>query len=340
LSIQYLRGAAALAVTTFHALQWCDGGFEVGRAGVDVFFIISGVIMWRVTCAGGVTPFAFLARRATRVAPLYWIMTLTVWALALWWRGFLPEVLPGAGHLLLSLAFIPHYDPLGRAFPTLPPGWTLTYEAAFYVVFSAALCMPVRWRALTVTLILCAIVGAGFVLTDPAYALGANPMMLQFVLGVWLGVALESDVLPSRAWGVGWFALGLAAFAGLQATGFIDELWRPLIWGLPAALLVGGALTVEARGGVFRSPALQRLGDASYSLYLVHLPATAVVAHTLGWSRPWLFVPVALVVSVAAALACHAWIEQPLIRLARRGPIDAIYRRHVINRLDGRSAAD
>jgi exopolysaccharide production protein ExoZ len=104
-SVQYRRGAAALAVAAFHALQWCDGGFDVGRAGVDVFFIISGVIMWRVTAAPQLRPADFLARRVTRVAPLYWAATLTVWVLALWWRGFLPEVEPPIPHLLLSLAF-------------------------------------------------------------------------------------------------------------------------------------------------------------------------------------------------------------------------------------------
>jgi peptidoglycan/LPS O-acetylase OafA/YrhL len=64
-------------------------------------------------------------------------------------------------------------------------------------------------------------------------------------------------------------------------------------------------------------PILKRLGDASYALYLVHLPATALVAHTLGWERPWLFLPAALAASIAAAFACHAWIEAPLIARLR-----------------------
>src|SRR5450432_1983294 len=117
LSIQYLRGAAALAVVIFHALQWRSGGFEVGRAGVDVFFVISGVIMWWVTADGPVGPWAFLWRRLTRVAPLYWLMTLAVAAGALVSPAFLPEVLLGSRHLALSLAFIPHFDPYGRPFP-------------------------------------------------------------------------------------------------------------------------------------------------------------------------------------------------------------------------------
>jgi exopolysaccharide production protein ExoZ len=317
LSIQYLRGAAALAVVLYHALQWESGGIEVGRAGVDVFFVISGVIMWWVTAGGAAAPGAFLWRRATRVAPLYWLATFSVAALAVAWPAFLPEVLPDWRHLALSLAFIPHFDPRGRPFPLLPPGWTLTYEAAFYLVFAAALLVPERRRATAITAALLAIVAAGFLLSDPAYILGANPMLLEFAAGVWLGKRLQSGRLPGRAWGPVLAASGVGAFAALEITGFINELWRPLLWGVPAAAIVAGALCLEAQGGVRRSRALETLGDASYAIYLVHLPATALIAHTLGYARPALFVPAALAASIAAGLICHVWVEKPATRWLR-----------------------
>ncbi|MDQ2860355.1 MAG: acyltransferase [Pseudomonadota bacterium] len=317
LSIQYLRGGAALAVVLYHALQWESGGFEVGRAGVDVFFVISGVIMWVITADGETGPWRFLWRRATRVAPLYWLATLSVAALALIWPYFLPEVLLGWSHLAASLAFIPHFDPRGRPFPLLPPGWTLTYEAAFYLVFAAALLVPKRRRASAITAALFAIVAAGLLLSDPAYILGANPMLLEFAAGVWLGKLLETGRLPGRALGFALMALGALAYAALEISGFINELWRPLLWGAPAAAIVGGALCLEARGAMFRSRALKTLGDASYAIYLVHLPATALVAHTLGYDRPVLFIPAALAISIAAGLACRAWVEKPLLGVLR-----------------------
>ena len=321
LSIQYLRGGAALAVVLFHALQWESGGFEVGRAGVDVFFVISGVIMWLITADGAARPGAFLWRRVTRVAPLYWLATLGVAALALAWPAFLPEVLLGWRHLGLSLAFIPHFDPRGRPFPLLPPGWTLTYEAAFYLIFAAALLVPKRRRATAITAALFAIVAAGFLLSDPAYILGANPMLLEFAAGVWLGKRLETGRLPGPRWGFTLAALGVGAYAALEATHFVNELWRPLLWGAPAAAIVAGALCLEARGAVPRSGALETLGDASYAIYLVHLPATALIAHTLGYGRPALFIPAALAASIAAGLICRAWVEKPLLRLLRGRPL-------------------
>ena len=202
-SIQALRAAAALAVVAYHALQWCRGGFDVGRAGVDVFFVISGVIMWRITAGRPVAARAFLWRRFTRVAPLYWLATALVFVIALRWPLFLPEVKPGWGHLAKSLAFIPHLDPVGLPFPTLPPGWTLNYEAVFYLVFAACLWTPERLRARVVVAALATIVVAGFFFPDSAYFMGANPMLLQFAAGVGLGVAAQAGRLPSRAWGTG-----------------------------------------------------------------------------------------------------------------------------------------
>jgi len=236
------------------------------------------------------------------------------------WPGFLDNVLPGWGHLALSLAFIPHLDPRGLPFPTLPPGWTLNYEAIFYLVFAAALLVPKDRRARVVAGALLAIVAAGFLLDNPIYILGANPLLLEFAAGVALARLAEIRALPGRSWGLALIAAGLAAFAIPAMLGVWSEVWRPLIWGLPAAVLVGGALSVESAGGLPRWRPLERLGDASYSLYLVHLPVTAVVAHTMGTDRPWLFIPTALAVSIAAGFACRTFLETPLLHWLRDRP--------------------
>ncbi len=333
LSIQALRALAALAVVAYHALQWADGGFDVGRAGVDVFFVISGFIMWHVTAGRAVAPLDFLWRRATRVAPLYWLATLGVLAVALARPDFLPEVRPGWAHLALSLAFIPHIDPRGLPFPTLPPGWTLTYEAAFYLIFAAALAAPRPWRGRLVTGALAAATAFGFLVPEPFYFLGANPMLLQFAAGVGLGLAVEHRALPKSALaGAALIVAALGLWVAGQTGGMFTELWRPLLWGLPALLTVAGGLTLELRPGARPAPPrtarlITTLGDASYATYLLHLPATALVAHTLGWGRPWLFLPAAMAASLIAGLAARAWVEKPVLgflRSIRRQPARAL----------------
>jgi len=316
-SVQYLRALAALAVVAFHALQWLRGGFDIGRAGVDVFFAISGVIMWRITAGRSLSPANFAWRRFTRVAPAYWLVTLVVGAVAIWRPGFLAHVHPTFGHLALSLAFLPHHDPEGLPFPLLAPGWTLTYEAAFYLLFAASLAAKESVRAIWVTAGLAAIAGAGF-LYHPAYGLGANPIMLEFAAGLWIGKLSLARAIPGRAWAVALLAGGVAALAGEAASGYVNELWRPLLWGVPAAMIVAGAVSLESRGAVLAWAPLKSLGDASYSLYLWHLPVIALIAHAGVVRQPWLFVPVALAASIAAGLAGRALVERPAIALLRR----------------------
>jgi len=323
LSIQYLRALAALAVVAYHAMQWRDEGFDVGRAGVDVFFVISGVIMWGITAGREVSPLGFVWRRLTRVAPLYWVATLLVAGIAAVWPWFLPQVSADPRHLALSLAFIPHFDPLGRPFPTLPPGWSLIYEAIFYLIFTLALAGPRAWRGRVAVGGLTAVVASGILLNDPVYILGANPMLWQFAAGLGLGVALEHQALPSRPWGMALIAAALAVWAIIQSSGIFVELWRPFFWGAPATLLVAGALSLEANGGVREWGWLRRLGDASYAIYLFHLPAVAIVAHTAGFRHPWVFIPLAILAAVGAGLAAHYWIEKPLLTLARRAAVTA-----------------
>ena len=76
-SIQYLRGIAALMVTLHHTLAGIHGGVPIPllHGGVDIFFVISGIIMWRVTAERAVSPLAFMRRRLVRVVPLYWSVT-------------------------------------------------------------------------------------------------------------------------------------------------------------------------------------------------------------------------------------------------------------------------
>ena len=188
-SIQHLRGLAVFSVVVFHALQWEWIPFEPGQFGVELFFIISGFVMWFTTAGRETAPLAFMARRAARVVPLYWLASLTALTVVLIRPGAIPNVIPDSLHVVLSLAFIPHADPNGNPFPLLNPGWTLTYEAFFYLVFAACLTVPERWRAQAVTAIMLGVFLFGVRLMTWTYYFGANAEMLVFVAGIWLAKA-------------------------------------------------------------------------------------------------------------------------------------------------------
>ncbi len=322
LSIQYLRAVAALAVAAFHAAQWVKLNFDVGAAGVDIFFVISGFIMWRSTEGTGVRPLEFLRRRAVRIAPLYWVVTLGLAAAALLFPWRFPDVQPTWGHVLQSLAFIQHRNPAGLPFPILAPGWTLNYEAVFYLIFAACLLIPPARRLLVLTCALLSL-GLGGFFYLPAYEMLANPLILEFLAGVLLAKLMATDARPSR--GAGWLMLGAAlAWYGAMAL-FQSEwdFWRPLFWGMPALLLVAGLVAIETEGGLPRVRPLLALGDASYSLYLTHPLVIGAVAVTMGARLPWLFIPVSLALSCAVGWLCWRLFERPVTRTLNGPLIDA-----------------
>ncbi len=318
-SIQMLRAAAALMVTAFHACQWAHIDFAVGAAGVDLFFVISGFVLWSACEARPTTPAAFLAARARRVVPLYWIATLAVFGLALWRPQALPIVHPQARHLILSLLLLPHADPGGGPFPLLPPGWTLTYEAFFYALFALALAAPRdrRFQVLALGLLIGSLIGFGY---HGWYTLLANPLLLEFLGGVWLARMWGRGRFRRAPLALGWggIAAGVLALTVLQVAGVRDDFWRPVLWGPPAVLIVAGALRLDAGGrpgAAGPRRALEAIGDASYSLYLVQAPVIAAFAWaTPRWPGP-LQAGAGLLLALGAGLACHRLVERPLLRL-------------------------
>ena len=245
-SIQLLRAAAALGVVLFHACQWSHIDFAVGAAGVDLFFVISGFVLW--TAAGEarssseaiaqneIGPGGFLLARLVRVAPLYWIATLTVFAVARAWPQALPIVHPDPRHLVLSLLFLPHVGPGDDPFPLLPTGWTLTYEAFFYLAFALALACPRdrRLQVLSCLLLAASILGFGY---HGWYTLLCNPLLLEFLAGVWLARLWARGRLQvlGAAGGLGLIGLGVLALAACQVGGLRDDFLRPFVWAPPPA---------------------------------------------------------------------------------------------------------
>jgi exopolysaccharide production protein ExoZ len=318
-SIQYLRAFAALSVVLFHSLQWARIDFDIGAAGVDVFFVISGYVMWRSTEGQSLTPLEFMRRRVIRVVPLYWTATLALAVSAAAWPARFPEIDPQPGHVLQSLAFLQHRNPQGLPFPVLAPGWTLNYEAAFYCLFAASLLLPHSQRLTGLSFGLLAVGLYGF-FHPPAYEMLANPLMLEFLAGVLLGRAASMGFRPGRELSWALLAAALFWYGLLMATRAEWDLWRPLFWGFPALLLVAGLTSLEDTRALPEIRPLRALGDASYSLYLLHPLIIGAVAVTLGTWRLWLFLPLALGLSCGLAWLSWRGFERPLTHWLK-GPL-------------------
>ena len=322
--LQMLRGVAATLVVLFHLnaaaateghppslLSW----FKGGEAGVDVFFVLSGFVIFRAMDGRGDRgPGWFLRQRFWRIVPPYWaVLALTLLAMACnaAIRGDWTDW-PEAWWIALSALLMP--------FPhhVMAVAWTLTVEGLFYLLFAATY---FRYGA------------RGSVVALAVWALVTQILRLwRADLSPWLGLVLYSGVIEflfgaliALALAAGWrrgagFAvvLGTLGLAGVVA-GILPFAWgRPWVAGLPSAALVYGLAA-----GNWRMPNWALVwGEASYLLYLLHLLVFSVAGTLLRMAgvAPYGSVGVMLglgALSVAVSVAATVWLERPYRAWAR-----------------------
>jgi len=322
-SVQSLRALAALSVLIFHICQWMPipagmtGTPSIGSAGVDLFFVISGLVLWLSVNQRDQSAKQFLLGRAVRVVPAYWVATLIVTALVLIDDRNLTAAHFQSFHLLLSLAFIPHLNPAGEPFPILPVGWSLTYEALFYLIIGLSLWQRPANRLVFIAMGLIGVWMFGFISSDAAFLI-ANPMLMEFIFGMLIGQALLSRSLPGPWVCAILLMSGLGLLAAQYASVTDFGFWRALVWGGPCALIVAGVVGLERSGRWPRLAPLESLGEMSYSLYLVHWPVTWLLGrhwtgdHGLGYG--------AAVIALALPVAWLFWclVEQTSLKALRR----------------------
>jgi exopolysaccharide production protein ExoZ len=247
----------------------------------------------------------FLRDRIRRIVPLYWLAT-AFWIVLTRLRdgafGYTPE------DLALSLLFLPN-GPAGEGrhyFPVLIVGWTLNYEMLFYAMVAAALLLPLRWRMWALTGAFAALVTIGQVLepTSAPLEFWTNMLVLHFLAGAWLATAFKAGSTAVMRGVASAAVVGIVALVPPAAV---------------AVLLVAGGVFLERRGLVPKTRLLL-LGDASYSLYLFHLPTVAVCA-ALAFRFEWpafALGAAAIGASLAAGLLAYWVVERPLQRALRR----------------------
>jgi exopolysaccharide production protein ExoZ len=335
--LQILRGVAAMLVVVFHLGRTAhfqagldDAATLVGAAGVDLFFVISGFIMIHTT-RRGLAPGAFLRRRLARIAPLYGLATLLAFGLA----GLAPRAAGSEPlwRLAAALTFFPSFNAKGEIAPVFEPGWTLQYEAFFYVVLALASALSFRRRLAILSAALLGAVAAGALDHVTPFALPAplacwtDPLLLEFLAGCLIArlhAAGRLALAPAAAAALillGAALLLVAATAAAARPHWIEH-WRWLAWGGPAAAIVAGVASLERRVDFSRFSFAVRLGDSSYALYLSHVFVVAAAGQALRLAPSLLATNAAdLLAPVGAAAFCgalavgsfvHARIETPL----------------------------
>lgn len=323
LSIQYLRGIAALLVVVFHTgvlVSAAGFRFPIGAAGVNVFFVISGFVMWITTA--NTRPWPFMRRRLVRIVPIYWLLTLVLAFVST--DGGLSlglDATPGqlAGSLLF-IAYQSQIDPV-RVEPILQPGWTLNLEMLFYVIMAMALWFPRRLQpaAIAVPLLAMVAVGMSSGVQNPVAEFYCSPLLIEFLIGIGFGILWMRGY--QQALTTGWCMAAAGMTFGLSVASLSMDAPRfGLSHGLAPGLIVLAALMAERSLRKWPIAPLRLLGDASYSLYLSHVIVLSLLAViSRHFSLPSIFVAVAAVLCcVLVAVPIYLGIERPMGRALSR----------------------
>jgi peptidoglycan/LPS O-acetylase OafA/YrhL len=337
-SLQGCRAAAALLVVLLHTSEgifappkYFDSRpfghfFAFGTAGVDFFFVLSGFIIAHIHAGDVGQPkrvVAYLRKRLTRIYPTYWAALLPLIPVYF----LIPEFGTGRERDPLNIVCSILLVPQAAGSPILGVAWSLCYEVFFYGLF-ALLILSRRWGAVAFIawLSLLAAGVCGRLGSFPWTFLGSL-YHLQFLSGVLLALTVKRVTIPAPRTVA---ACGVAVFL---ATGMIEVYVRELTmlehvigFTTGSVLILGGVIQAE-RSGLLSAPRfLVFLGDASYSIYLVHFPALSVLAKLVKGLHLDARVPAlllfCLMATAAAGVGClfHLAIERPLLHLFRRRP--------------------
>ncbi len=351
-----LRFVAAAQVVLFHSMgprldqmpHWLASLVGAGYTGVSLFFVLSGFVLaynYLTPGGGGVKKTGdFFAARVARIYPVYLVGVL----LALPGLGLRLLRVHGAGDALFSGApvvlsaltltqsWIPSY-----ACQVNCPGWSLSVEAFFYLMFPLiAYLLTPRSNASLFPIVLCCwaaslLMGWAYVHLDPD-ALGAatplsdgfwlnalkyNPLVRlpEFMIGMSLGLAFlrAPDVLRGQSRRIAPAALGIVLVL------LVVSRWLPypvlnngLLLGPFALLILALAAGSGILAGFLSSPPMLLLGEASYALYILHVPIHSILRRLVPPAGPLAetstgFLIVYLLVSVLVAVLVLRWLEEP-----------------------------
>ncbi len=300
----------------FWAVPW--------TAGVHLFFVISGFVMLLLTCGrfgerGAAAD--FLKRRIVRIIPPYWFFTTITVVAVLAAGGRLGGTTIDLPQLLTSYTFLPWPRADGQLKPILAQGWTLNYEAFFYLAFATALLSRRGLVAFCAVFVLLAL--SHPLVPPPIFMVRfwTDPIILEFLGGIMIARLYFSGFRLSSlsSWGLAGLAAAIFVLTDVTQAGLLTKF---LHVGLPAILICASLiLAPDPRHIGVIGRMLQRGGDASYTIYLAHYMLVHVFA--LLWKKldvglPWLGVLIGMALAIVPATIFYFFAERPVTQALQR----------------------
>ena len=345
--IQVFRGLAAIGVLLCHcdmileemfSQQFLSNIFSFGGAGVDFFFVLSGFIIFYIHAKDIEQPTkvkAFAIKRIIRVYPLYWLV-LGLKIASSWLSSYDPALKTRTAIEFIKAITLFPQDKTLIASGFLGVSWTLSFEVFFYFMFGLAIVFPRKiilpivglWLSISLANLI------GIVPLDPSSLLDSfwfSQLNLEFALG-----CLAAHLLQRYQFSHGSFILSFGLFL-LSISIAIDiyastrNLPSPtehvIFYGIPFWVLIIGGVTLESEKTIHIAPIFSAIGNASYSIYLMHGFFISNLAKLISKYSPSilnnsvLFYFTGVLCSAISMLLCYGvycYIEQPMLLFCRR----------------------
>jgi peptidoglycan/LPS O-acetylase OafA/YrhL len=255
------------------------GMFGFGYGGVDIFFVISGFLVYYVHCWElGRKQFGvdFLIKKCLRIFPVYWLVLIILLAVYLLIPSYGLAETRNPVYVMQSFLLLPLRN---MTYSALSVAWTLRYELLFYLLFCAmfflkrktAFSFLLLWVLISAVNLILGVIGLGTENFDFNFLFSAYN--LEFALGS-ISAYLVINTYVSKKLSLIVFLSGVFIF---MTTSMLDvichlQLHRFLYYGIPAVIIIYGMTAYEFNHGMRCTKPLVYLGNASYSVFLVHLP--------------------------------------------------------------------
>ncbi|QOZ47338.1 hypothetical protein XH89_30525 [Bradyrhizobium sp. CCBAU 53340] len=326
LQLNWVRAVAALLVVAYHCevtmvLPKYFGVstfplFKAGHSGVQLFFVLSGFVIYlahhRDSEADGSMVARFAAKRFRRIYPSLWIVLVPLIILS--FLGFATRA-PSNADVALSLLILPAKEEV-----ILATEWTLRHEILFYALFA---CFLWNRRIGSWLLLTWGFIGLPLALFDDKgwlidFIFNNNHVLFLCGVGIaWLYIRGHS------AGGPYFLVAGLVIFAVtfyFAISKRIPPNGELLLFGLGAAGIIHGACSMPLLNR--KIAPLEEAGAASYALYLLHYPLISLLVKvavklnaTIAAPRALYFVVIVAICQMIAILF-HRLIEAPLMKAA------------------------
>ena len=303
--------------------------FCFGHLGVEIFFVISGFIIYTTHNKDLSRPEEvglFLKKRAIRIFPVFLIVFWVVYFIAFFTS--LRSTLPSDPFVILKTMLL---YPQKRTVPVLAVSWTLQYELLFYVSFAFLIINKNIIYIYGMALLYLHLI---YFNAEPSFNIEFIQSQHVFLFIIGMIVAYINNLNLKNIKTSFFLCTGLVLFLCAIVKDISEKVlpsastleYKILIVGVAVSLIIFGMVQMEKSGFDFkRLKMLNLLGDASYSLYLIHYPILSVLAKfsvvlgiiNFGVTGALITYFTLLIACLVAAVMFHMYIEKPILKYFR-----------------------